>query len=489
MVEPWTPASGRPPGRPLHATRRDLSRPTLGPRIAVVAEAMGTPLLPWQRYAADVATEVMEDGSFAYRIVVITVPRQSGKTVLIRAAAVERCISDPDQFVFYTAQSGKDAKPRWEDTVKALRRSPIKSQFDVRYTNGAEKVRFHNGSEFGCFAPVEDALHGYTPPLVFLDEAMAYDEELGNALLAAILPAQVTLRRRQLWIVSTAGTAKSAFLRKMLALGRAGEPSTCLIEYGIPEGEDVYSPDVWRRRHPAFDENGEPHLRPDGSPQVTVEAIQTDANVMPTDEFVRGYGNRETLAGSTLIAGDVWAGLRSDLDGVKSTEVVVSCDVAFDRSAATITAVWRAGDRVAGKVLMRDVGYAWCAPAIDELCSASAPIAVAIADNGPSREVADRLQTERARSRLRLLAERDYSLACGAFLRMVADSEVTHDGDPELAAAVAGLVTRPSGDGISFSRRHSVGDVSPAIAYVVGAFAYDHRPAVGKPVVAFRAAS
>lgn len=488
MVDQWTPASGRPPGAPLNATPRDMSRPTLGPRIAVVAEAMGTPLLPWQRYAADVATEILPDGSFAYQTVVVTVPRQSGKTVLIRAAAVERCISEPDQFVFYTAQSGKDAKPRWEDSVKALRKSPIRSQFDVRYTNGAEKVRFHNGSEFGCFAPVEDALHGYTPPLVFLDEAMAYDEELGDALLAAILPAQVTLRRKQLWVVSTAGTAKSAFLRKMLALGRSETPRVCLIEYGIPEGEDVYSPEVWRRRHPGFDENGDPLLRADGSPQVTVEAIENDARIMPADKFVRGYGNRETLADSTLIPPEKWAALRDQLDAVNARQVVVACDVAFDRSAATILAVWRAGDRIAGRVLMRDAGYAWCAPALDDLAAQTPPIAIAIGDNGPSREVADSLG-DRARNRLQLLAERDYSLACGTFLRMVRDGELAHDGDPELAVAVSGLVTRPAGDAVSFSRRHSVGDVSPAIAFAVGAFAYDHRPAVGKPVVAFRAAS
>ena len=43
--------------------------------------------MPWQRQVADVALELDDAGRFAYPLVVITVPRQSGKTTLLRASS------------------------------------------------------------------------------------------------------------------------------------------------------------------------------------------------------------------------------------------------------------------------------------------------------------------------------------------------------------------------------------------------------------------
>ena len=48
-----------------------------------MAEALGWPLMGWQRYVADVAGEIdPATGLFAYAAVGLTVPRQSGKTTL-----------------------------------------------------------------------------------------------------------------------------------------------------------------------------------------------------------------------------------------------------------------------------------------------------------------------------------------------------------------------------------------------------------------------
>src|SRR6516225_1206722 len=64
---------------PIYATAR-TDRPTLGPGVAKLAEVIGRPFMPWQRYVADVALELDDDGRFVYRQVVVTIPRHSGKT-------------------------------------------------------------------------------------------------------------------------------------------------------------------------------------------------------------------------------------------------------------------------------------------------------------------------------------------------------------------------------------------------------------------------
>src|SRR6266508_5204234 len=82
FVYPGQRVMGRSrPCPPLYATPRDPTRKTLGGAVAKVAKALGTPLMPWQRLVADVAMEVdPRTGRLVYGEVVVTTPRQQGKT-------------------------------------------------------------------------------------------------------------------------------------------------------------------------------------------------------------------------------------------------------------------------------------------------------------------------------------------------------------------------------------------------------------------------
>lgn len=475
-------APNEAPGQPLYATPRDLTRPTDGARIAVVAEATGTPLMPWQRYAADVATERNPDGSYRYELVVITVPRQSGKTTLIRAVNVERCVSQPGAQCFYTAQTGKDGRERWADGVKALRSSPFRDQIKVRDAQGRERVIFPNGSEWRCFAPVDDALHGYTPPLVTLDEAMAHDAATGDALMGAIDPAQQTLHRRQLWVVSTAGTARSTFLRGLVDRGRAADRDVCLIEYAAPDDADPYDPETWRAYHPALG-----WIRPDGTPQVTEETLAKSARQLPRAEFERAYLNRWTVTSSQLIPDDVWRKLTAELGTVPASSVVLCYDVAHDRRSASVSAVWRVGDELRARVVVAQAGSSWVAPMIAELWRAERPRAVAARDGGPAREVTDQLRRDGVR--VSTVSPGDWPMATGAMLTAIRDGSLRHDGSAWLSSAAAGVVVRPTGDGIAFSGRHSVGDVSPILGITAGAWVLDHQPRSVPPLIISQRAS
>src|SRR5215217_7263151 len=102
---------------PRWASPRSPDRQTLGPRVAEVADLLGTPLMPWQRHVADVALELdPETGLLAYREVILTVPRQSGKTTLLLAVMTHRALGfGQRQRVLYTAQTRNDARKKWED--------------------------------------------------------------------------------------------------------------------------------------------------------------------------------------------------------------------------------------------------------------------------------------------------------------------------------------------------------------------------------------
>jgi hypothetical protein len=49
--------------------------------------------MAWQEQVANVGLEVLEDGTPAYREIVVTVPRQSGKTALVLAWEVHRALA------------------------------------------------------------------------------------------------------------------------------------------------------------------------------------------------------------------------------------------------------------------------------------------------------------------------------------------------------------------------------------------------------------
>jgi hypothetical protein len=441
--------------------------------VAIIADALGTPLLPWQRYTAAVAGELLPDGSYAYPVVVVTVPRQSGKTTLMRAVGVDRGLARDSTGVFYTAQTGKDARERWQDLVARVKESPLAPLAQVRSAAGSERVVWPNGSTFRAFAPTPKSLHGYTPPLVMLDEAFAHDEQLGNDLMGAIGPAQVTLRNRQLWIVSTAGTAESVFLHRWIEAGRAGAEGVALLDWGVPDDVDVYDAARWPEWHPGIVE-----LPGTGEQLVTVEALRTEAERLPRSEFTRAYGNRRTRTASHLIAAESWDRLAGALEvpGLESG-AVLAWDVMDDRSAAAITASWHddAG-QLRSTVVRTGPGMAWVADAVAQLHGFGWRD-FGYATDGPAREVADELERRLGpTARLTGLGGREYADAWGWLMRHIAEATLTHDGSEQLATAAGNVATRPTRDSAAPSRRSSAGDITPLVALMIGAYVLDHRP-------------
>src|SRR6187431_776274 len=229
----------------------------MGPLVAHLAALLGTPLMPWQRYVADVALELHPDdpGRWRYPTVIVTVPRQSGKTTLLRAVALDRCLTRARTRVFMTAQTGKDAHTRWKDTVEVIERSPFGPHVKVNRAAGAPTFILPNSSQVRAFAPTPKSIHGETPHLVMIDEGWAFDAAQGEDLMGAIRPAQITIADRQLWIVSTRGSADSTFLDAWIDAGRLAtrDPGAAVafFEWSAAEGADAYDPATWEF-HPAL---------------------------------------------------------------------------------------------------------------------------------------------------------------------------------------------------------------------------------------------
>jgi len=451
-----------------------------------MGRALGTPLLPWQQYVADVAGERREDGSFEYQVVIVSVPRQSGKTTLLRAVGAKRALTGRD--VFYTAQTGKDARARWEDLVTAARESPaLKDRIKIALRGGSEHVRFPGGGKFQAFAPTPQSLHGYTPPTVMLDEAFAHTAEVGALLMGAIEPAQQTVVDKQLWIVSTAGTAASVFLHDWIDRAMGGMARVALFLWGAADDQDPYDPDDIAAFHPTvgFRINGK---------LMSAADILAASEKLSAAEYERAYANRRTRTAANLIPPDTFAAIGvPDLAPPSSTSLVtLAYDVDEHQGGAAIVAVWLddATGKPAGKVVeFRPGSPSWLVDRVGELVSewrpAGDPVAIG---QGPVLDVTAALR--RDGYDVDELTEREFSAASTGFLNALTDRQlVVDEHDEHLAASVTGLTTRASGDGgIAFSRQHSVGLSSAALALVAALHRHRHQATSAAPLVVFAGA-
>lgn len=414
--------------------------------------------MPWQRHVVDVAFELDPDtGRLVYREIRLTVPRQSGKSTLMVSVMAHRCIAmGANQRVGYTAQTGKDARQRWdEEHVPMLEQSPLATQMKVRRSVGTENIRWKNGSIWSLLSTTETAGHGIQLDTGVIDEAFALTDD---RLEQAMKPAMVTRPQPQLWIVSTAGTNDSLYLNDKVDDGRlralAGDTkAVAYFEWSAPDDADIADESVWWDCMPAL------------GVTVPIEAIRSDFESMREPEFRRAYLNqrqdRAAAAPWQVLSESQWgkcSDARSRIDG----PVSLAIDVTPSRSSASICAAGLRGDGLA------HVEVIGCRPGTQWLLEWFTPERVREYRSVTVDPVsaAGSLAGDLARLGLQVheVSGRQVATACGKFFDLVVSDQLRHIEQAPLNAAVAGAKRRRLGDAWAWHRRDTAVDVSPLVA-------------------------
>lgn len=495
---------------PRVGTLRNPARPTYGRAAARVMARLGTPAMPWQRYAADVALEVDPDtGALAYRDVTALVPRQSGKTTLILGLKSHRAMAFPAavskhaprqrgrQRILYAAQTRNAAREKWEDDhLPVLEASAFARRFRKRMTNGHEALIWDSGAIEGITSNTETASHGKTLDLGIEDEFFAAEDA---RLEQAFSPAMITRWSPQHWRISTEGTEKSLYLAAKVDTGRAVveaglESSICYLEWSNPDG-DRDDPATWLRCMPALCPRLEPgpcRCDPAGRWRhtVTVDTIRAELEKMASDpeDFDRAYLNRrrgqKRPPDPNIPTIDEWRAL-ADPRAVPCDPVAFAIEVSFDRAWAAIVAIGPHPDgtgRLAIEVLYHKPGTNWIVPTALELAEKWKPVAWGLAVGGPSGSLEQKLSDagikaptgEPERGQLWIPNGRELGAACGALVDAVRQKTIAHRDDPRLNDALASARTRPMVDTWMFARR-GAGDITTLVAATVGLAAYEAR--------------
>jgi phage terminase large subunit-like protein len=161
-----------------------------------------------------------------------------------------------------------------------IQRSPLRDKFTVTKGTGSETLACVNGSVLVLLSGDASSGHGDTIDTAFLDEAW----NLTEAAEQAVRPAMAARANGQLWVVSTAGTSRSAYWRSKVDAGRTAAAlgvaeGLCFVEWAAAAAADVTDPGTWSGFMPALGRTIQP---------ATVAA---DLASMPLPEWRRAYAN------------------------------------------------------------------------------------------------------------------------------------------------------------------------------------------------------
>lgn len=450
------------PARPRFSSPRRADRPTWGPRVAKVADALGKPLMPWQRDLVDVALEVKPDGRLAYRTVIVTVPRQSGKSTLAMAKNIQRMV-DANGFggrqrIVYAAQTRNDAREKlvddWIEDLKTRKR--FAGRWTSRLTLGNEQIRWENGSTWGITSNTEKAGHGKTLDVGDMDEVFSHRDD---RLEQALSPAMVTRPNAQLWIVSTAGyLGSSPYLWEKVQLGRGLADSgvdegVCYVEYSAEEGCDPEDPATWWSCMPALGHT------------VTEDIIRGEFQKMGVAGFSRAYLNLWIPAGygQQVIPADDWDSCEDEASEIDGDNVVFALDVAPGSAWGSIAvAGYRADGIPHAEVIDNRDGDGWLVGRLMDLRDRWGDRPIVLDPSSPAGGLLAELVN--AGFRITTISGRELSQACAALKSAAKEGAIRHLGQRQITDALAGAKTRKLLDSWAWSRTSSSCDISPLVA-------------------------
>lgn len=429
-----------------------------------MAAKLGQPLMPWQQLVADVGGEIDPvTGAPAYREVVITVPRQSGKTTLILSWELQRALGwgEPQRIV-YSAQSGKDAREKLtEDQMPIL--EPRRKALSIRQLNrgvGNEGVWFTNGSAVKLLSSSEESGHGKTVDLAIKDEFFADEDDRRDQ---ALVPAMTTKSLAQIITATTAGTEKSVPWNRKQEMGRqyVRDGRTDTIAYfewsADPAIWDPYDEDAWWEFMPALGYT------------IGLPAIRHARETLTAEEFRRAYGNIPGRSEERIIPAVTWDAVNGPKHAGKG-RMTFAVDVNEDRSAAAIVAV--SSDRVVELVEHRP-GLSWLLERCAEIDQNHSGATWAVDSSGPAGSLAADLN--RKIGAVSELKAGELTKASAAFYDAVADATIRVRRHPALDDAVSGAARRVSGDSWAWSRKAGSSDSSPLVAASVALWASDQN--------------
>lgn len=442
---------------------------SVGGEAVELAAVAGLLLDPWQCRILDGGFGQKPNRQWSAREVGLIAGRQSGKSVVVKAAMLAGAFLLHEEIV-YTAHLMSTTRKIRAQVQQLIESTPDldREVRQIRTGNEEMSITLRNDGRIDFAARTESSARGWTGDRVMFDEGFALTSEQIGALMPIILARP----HWQLWYVSMAGMAKSHALRRVRRRALDGDPDLAYYEWSADEERYHADPDV-----AALDEELWAQANPALGIRITRESIVLLQRSMDPAEFAR-----EILCvwddprGVPLIDPLVWDQLADPTSTIVGG-MVFALEAAPDLVAGAIGVAGYRADQIAHVEITGDgegvldhrPGVEWMIPRAVELRRQWPAFAVVLDPSGPTGALLNDLR--KAGIEPELVSGREWVQACGAFRKdaiATSGDKLRHLGQRVIADAIKVAKRRDAGDGgWTFGRRASEEDITALNAVVL----------------------
>lgn len=471
---------------PLSEAARHVVHPsgivaTGWPRIEARLADMGVTFDRWQADASKLILARRADGSYASTVggVVMSVPRQVGKTFMTGALAVALCLEFPGYTVLWTAHRLRTASLTFQTlqgfvTSKRIRPHLAEGRSEgIRRANGEQEILFRNGSRIMFGAREAGFGRGFDAvDLEVFDEAQILTEKA----LEDMVPATNQSRHPHGALLFFIGTPPrpvdpgEAFTARRTEALSGDADDMVYIEFSADPDADLGDRKQWAKANPSF---------PSRTPLASMERMWRN---LPSEDARRreGLGIWDREITLSVFGEGKWAACRGVVEPRDIRPGAVGVAVSVDLSSSAVVLGARQGDRAVPLPVAQGVGTDWVISAAVETAGEKR-VPIVVDAGGPGAFLIPDLKKAARRKGVRVVEATlaDMKDACAAIFLQVQSAELLHDGWDQLDAAVADAVMRPVGDRWLWGRRGekratAAPDVSLLEAATIALWGQDH---------------
>lgn len=446
------------------------------PAVAARLAQFGIPFDVWQQGAGRLILAKRADGMYAAGVggVVISIPRQVGKTYLVGWIVFALCTIFPGLTVIWTAHHTRTSNETF-GKMRAMARKPKVAGYveNVRAANGEQSVIFKNGSRILFGARDQGFGLGFDMvDVLVLDEAQRVKETAMTDMVPATNAAPNGL-------VIMMGTPPRPTDNGEVFTGRRkdaleGDPDTLYIELSADPDAKIIDWAQVEKANPSY-----PH-------RTGKTAILRMQKLLGSDEgfYREGYGIwDDPKAVRSVIPFDVWRDTACGLVQIPNPLVSVDVRTGFDQSFAIAVAGSVELDGVPTDVVdlaRYEVGRGKLWPAeyivgeVEAVCSSVGTDVVHVDGFGDGNGALVPLLEDAGLTVVKLNTP-DMRNATVGFIDDAINKRFRHVSIPEapgLDVAVAGAVTKASQNGVLWNQAKAGVDLTPLRAATVARWVY-----------------
>lgn len=419
---------------------------TAWPRVVAKCAELGVRFDEWQNGIGQIALGKRKDGKYAATVggVVLSIPRQVGKTFLVGMIIIALCLLHPGLTVLWTAHRTRTATKTFT-SLKGMtsRKKVLPHMLDPRSANGEQEIRFRNGSIIMFGAREQGFGRGFDEvDIEVFDEAQILSEKG----LEDMVPAANQSRFESgalLFFMGTPprpGDPGEEFTNRRDKALKGLTKDHVYVEFSADRNADSDDRKQWEKANPSF-----PHRTPVESMLRMRENLTDDASFR---REALGIWDENASVRPLILPAD-WKALRTT-SAPAPAQMAYGVKFSTDGSRVALAVAVRADpDSPAAhvevvKVASLAAGNGWL---VDALVKVWRDAAVIVIDGkSGSGPLVNALRARKVPERALLLPTVDQVIGAHAMLlEAVATPTLTHFGQKGLDDAVEHATKRPIG--------------------------------------------